>query len=142
MWFLLAIFFIRLFKNSDLKHKKKFTNKLIKNQHNRFPFQRLEDVYPLPGAGQNRPLPLLHHPYVQIEDDLLNGSPCPTWRSGKISSCGQTCHTQAYCVLMLLLGLNFLPQPLQANTLPLCCKILCCLGICKDLTVLCQTLQG
>ena len=45
-------------------------------------------------------------------------------------------------VVRLLLGLNFLPQPLQANTWPLCCQILCWLGICKDLKALSQTLQG
>ena len=37
-------------------------------------------------------------PHVQIEDDLLNSGPCPTWRSGKNSSRGEACHTQAYCV--------------------------------------------
>ena len=63
-----------------------YTNKFIKNQHNIFPFKRVEDVCPLPGAGQNRPLPLLLPPHVQIEDDLLNGSPCPTWRNAKKSS--------------------------------------------------------
>ena len=36
----------------------------------------VEDVCPLPGAGQNRPLPLLLPPHVQIEDDLLDGGPC------------------------------------------------------------------
>ena len=30
------------------------------------------------------------------------------------------------------LGLNFLPQPLHANTLPLCCQMLCWLSTCKD----------
>ena len=46
--------------------------KFIKNQHNRFPFERVDDVCTLPGAGQNCPLPLLLPPHVQIEDDLLN----------------------------------------------------------------------
>ena len=50
--------------------------------------------------------------------------------------------TSLLCLLTLLLGLNFLPQPLQANTLPLSCQILCWLGICKDLKALSQTLQG
>ena len=45
-------------------------------------------------------------------------------------------------MLILLLGLNFLPQPLQANTRPLCCQILCWLDICKDLKALSQKLQG
>ena len=75
-----------------------YTNKFIKKQHNRFPFERVEDFCPLPGAGQNNPLPLLLPPHVQIEDDLLNGGPCPTWRSGKNSSCGEAYHRQAYCV--------------------------------------------
>ena len=47
----------------------------------------VEYVCTLPGAGaeagQNRPLPLLLPPHVQIEDDILDGGPCPTWRSGK-----------------------------------------------------------
>ena len=81
------------------------------------------DVCPLLGAGQNRPLPLLLPPHVQIEDDLLSGGPCPTWRSGKNSSCGEACHTSLLCLFMLLLGLMFLPQLLQANTWPLCCQI-------------------
>ena len=51
-------------------------------------------------------------------------------------------HTSLLCLLMLLLGLNFLQQPLQANTLPLWCQILCWLGICKELKALSQTLQG
>ena len=36
----------------------------------------VEDNHPLLEAGQNCPLPLLLPPYVQIEDDLLNGGPC------------------------------------------------------------------
>ena len=67
------------------------------NQHNRFPFERLEDVCPLPGAVQNHTLPLLLPPHFQIEDNLLDGGPCPTKRSGKNSSCGEACHTKAYC---------------------------------------------
>ena len=49
-------------------------------------------------------------------------------------------HKSLLCLLMMLLGLNFLTQPLQANTWPLCCQILCWLE--KDLTTLSQTLQG
>ena len=48
-----------------------YTNKSIKNQHNRFPFERVEDVGPLSEAGQNRPFPLLLPPNVLIEDDPL-----------------------------------------------------------------------
>ena len=82
-------------KNPYLQNKKKkekirhYTNKLIQNQHNKFLFERVEDVCPLPGAGQNRPLPLLLPQHVQIEDDLYDGGPCPTWRSGKNYSCGE-----------------------------------------------------
>ena len=43
---------------------------------------------------------------------------------------------------MLLLGLNFLPKPLQANACPLCCQILCWLSICRDLKALLQPLHG
>ena len=68
-----------------------------------------------------------------MEDDLLYGGPCPVVRLAP---------HKLLCLLILLLGLNFLPQPLQANTLPLCCQILCWLGICKDLKALSQTLQG
>ena len=39
----------------------------------------VEDGCPLPGAGQNRPLPLILPPHVQIKDEFLNGGPCPTW---------------------------------------------------------------
>ena len=63
--------------------KKNYTNKFIKNQYNIFPFERVEDVCPLPGGGQNRPLLPVLPSHVQIEDDLLNGGPCPTLRSGK-----------------------------------------------------------
>ena len=59
-----------------VKKKRHFTNKFIKNQHNRFLFERVEDACPLPGSGQNHPLPLLLPPHVQIEEDLLNGGPC------------------------------------------------------------------
>ena len=65
MWLFIETFMISLLEKSDLKHNffntknRHYTNKYIKNQHNRFPFERVEDVSPLPGAGQNRPLPLL-----------------------------------------------------------------------------------
>ena len=65
------------------KKKKNYTNKFIKNQYNRFPFECVEDVCPHPGDGQNRSLLLLLPSHVQIEDDLLNGGPCPSQRSGK-----------------------------------------------------------
>ena len=39
----------------------------------------VEDVCPLPRTGQNRPLPPILPPHVQIEDDLLDGGHCPTW---------------------------------------------------------------
>ena len=78
--------------------KQHYTNKFIKYQHNKFPFERVEVVCPLPGAGQNRPLLLLLPSHVQIKDNLLNGGHCLTQRSGKNSSCGEACHTQAYCV--------------------------------------------
>ena len=32
----------------------------------------VEDIFPLPGAGQNRPLTLLLPPHIHIEDDLIN----------------------------------------------------------------------
>ena len=41
---------------------------------------------------------LLFPPHVQIEADLLNGGPCPSWRSCKSSSYGEACNTQASCV--------------------------------------------
>ena len=50
-------------------------------------------------------------------------------------------HTSFLCLLMLLLVLNFLPQSLQTNTWPLCCNIVWCLGVGKDLKALSQTLQ-
>ena len=67
---------------------KYYANKFIKNQHIRFSFEMVEDVCLLPGAGQNRPFPLLLPSHNQIEDDLLNcnGDPCPTQRSDKNSS--------------------------------------------------------
>ena len=40
----------------------------------------VDDVCLLPGPGQNHPLPLLLPPHVQIEDDLLDGGPCPVVR--------------------------------------------------------------
>ena len=53
---------------------------------------------------------------------------------GKNSSCVEAFHTQAYCVCWgCFLGLNLLPQPFQANIWPLCCQILCWIGICKNL---------
>ena len=51
---------------------------MIKTQQNGFPFERVKDVCPLPGAGQNRPLPLLFPPHVQIEDDLPHGEVAKT----------------------------------------------------------------
>ena len=45
-------------------------------------------------------------------------------------------------LLMPLLVLNFLPQPLQTNTWPLCCQIMCWLAVCKDLKAFSHALQG
>ena len=99
-------------------------------------------VCPLLEADQNRLLSLLPTPHVQIEDDLLNGGPCPTLRSCKSSSCVKACHTNLLCLLMMLLVLKFLPQPYQTNTWSLYCQILCWLGVGRDLKALSQTLQG
>ena len=59
------IFFIKkknnVVVNSKLQHKLRDFF-YIKNQHNIFPFEIVEDVCPLPGAGQNNPLPLLLPP--------------------------------------------------------------------------------
>ena len=57
--------------------KKHYRNKFILKKHNRFPFERIQDVCPLPGPGQNRPLPFLFPQHIQIEDDLLNCGHCP-----------------------------------------------------------------
>ena len=45
-------------------------------------------------------------------------------------------------LLMPLWVLNFLPQPLQTNTWPLCFQIMCWFGVCKDLKAFSHTLQG
>ena len=66
--------------NYNVKKNMKQTN-LLKTNTIDFLFERVEDVCPLPGAGQNNPLPLLLPPHVQIEVDILNGGPYPTWRS-------------------------------------------------------------
>ena len=58
----------------------------------------VEDVFPLPKAGQNHPFPRLLPPPLHIEDDLLNGDPILTQRSCKCSSCGEVCHIKASCV--------------------------------------------
>ena len=50
------------FASKILNYNVNYTNKFIKNQHNRFPFERVENICPLPGAGQNNPLPLLLPP--------------------------------------------------------------------------------
>ena len=77
MQHLLLVFFKPLTYNIK---KKQYTNKFINNKYNRFPFERVEDVGLLLGSGQNHPLPLLLPQHVQIEDDLLNGGPCPVVR--------------------------------------------------------------
>ena len=46
--------------------KKNYTNKFIKNKHHRFLFERVEDVCPLPGPGQSRPLPLILPQHVRL----------------------------------------------------------------------------
>ena len=65
--------------------QKHYTNKFIKNQQNRFPFERVEDVCPLSGGGQNGPLLL-----------LLPSRMCQN------SSCGEAFHTQAVVGVELL----------------------------------------
>ena len=81
---------------------------------------------PLPRAGQNRPFPI-SPPCPQLQKILLH------WGLKAKSF---------LCWLMLLLALNFLPQPLQTNTWPLCCQTMCLLGVRKDLKALSRTLQG
>ena len=58
----------------------------------------VEEICPLPCSGQNRPLPLLLPPNVQIEDDLISGAPCPKWKKLQKLFCDEDCHTQASCV--------------------------------------------
>ena len=65
-----------------------------------------------------------------------------SWRTLPLIDLHSAEHLCIHSLLWLLFELNFLPKPLQANTWPLCCHILCWLGICKDLTALSQTLQG
>ena len=84
--------------NCWLAKNRHYTKNIIKKYLTNFPIEMVEDVYPIPGAGQDRPLPLLLPPHVQIEDYLLNGGPCPAWISCKSSSCGEVCYTQALCV--------------------------------------------
>ena len=60
--------------------------------------------------------------------NLLNCCPCPTRRS-------------ILRLWMLMLVWSFLPQPLQTNTWPICCQIMCWLSIGKDLKSFSQTLQ-
>ena len=117
-------------KSWHTTQKKLYVNKFIKNQHNRFPFERVEDVCPLSGAGSD-------------------WGWFPQWWSLPHSEKWQKLflwwglpNRSLLCILMLLLWLNFLPQPLQASTLQMCCQILCWLSICKDLKALSQTLQG
>ena len=50
------------FASKILNNNVNYTNKFLKNQHNRFLFERVENICPLPGAGQNNPLPLLLPP--------------------------------------------------------------------------------
>ena len=56
-------------------------------------------------------------PHVQIEDDLLNAMVvlAPHGEGAKTLRVVSLPHTSLLCLLMLLLGLNFLPQPLQAK---------------------------
>ena len=80
----------------------------------------VKDVCPLPGAGQNRSIPVFLPLHTQIVDDLLNGGPCPTWRSCKSSSCGEACHTQASfvdAVVSLELLTTTLSEKYMANVL-------------------------
>ena len=101
--------------NKIMNYNINYAKKLIKNQRNRFPFERAKDVCPLPRAGQNNPLPLLLPQHIQIEDDLLNGGPCPTWRSGKNCSCGEACHTQAYVSVDAVVGVELLATTLAGK---------------------------
>ena len=71
-------------------------------------------------------LPSPHH--VQIKNILFDGGPCLTRRS-------------LLRLWMPMLVWKFLPQPLQTNTWPTCCQIMCWLCIDKDLNSLSQTLQ-
>ena len=97
----------------------------------------VKGVCPLPGAGQNRPLPFLLPPHTQIVDDLL----APHGEVAKVLTMVKLA-THKLLVLMLLLVLNFLPQPFQKNIWPMCCQIVCWLGVGNDSKALSHTLQG
>ena len=47
-------------------------------------------------------------------------------------------HTNFWFLFMLLLVLSLLPQPLETNTWPLCCQMVCWLGVGKDMKALSQ----
>ena len=146
MWLLIAKLMISLLQISFITMEEReeknrhYTNKLIENQHNIFSFERVEDVCPLPGAGQHSPLPLLLPPTCSAWGWSPQCWSLPRMQKWQKLWWGLP-HTRFLCLLTLLLGLNYFPQPLQANTWPLCCQILCWLGICKDLKALSQTLQ-
>ena len=95
------------------------------------------DVCPLPGAGRNRPLPLLLPPTMfrlRIISSVENLQKLFLWWGLP--------HTSFLCLLMLFFGLNILPQTWQTNTWPLCCQIWFWLSVGKDLIALSQTLKG
>ena len=82
----------------------------------------VEDVYPFPGAGQNRPLPLLLPPHVQIGNDLLNGGPCHTWRGGKSCPVGRLATHKLLVSVYAVAGVELLSTTLadkdMATVLP------------------------
>ena len=94
----------------------------------------VRDICPLPVAGRNSPLPLLIPHHVHIEEDLLDGGLCPTWRS---SSCGDACVCWCFCWYW-----TFCQKTLHTNTWPMFFQIVCWLGVGKDFKVLSQTSQG
>ena len=102
----------------------------------------VEDVCPLPGTGQNRPLPLLLPPHIQIKDDSQWWSLPHMEKFQKLFLLRGLSQTSFLSLLLLLFVLNFLPQPLQTNTWLLWFQTLCFLGVGKDLKALSQTLQG
>ena len=89
-----------------------------------------------------------NHTYkLQLEDDLLDGglhnvALAPLREVAQVLPVESLPLTSFLCLFKLLWVLNILSQPMQTNSWPLCCRILCWLGVGKYMKALSQTLQG
>ena len=115
---------------------------MIKNQHDRFPFERVKDVCLIPGSGQNRPFSFLLPPIVQIEEYILKSGFSPHGEVAKAFLVVRLVTCELFMTIDAVVGIQLLATTLADKHMTTVLPTLCWISIVKGLKALSQTLQG